>query len=97
MIPTGREVTVAAGLLQVMTPQQEELLVTVVPHTFVALKKIRKVSQVCEVTFFGAVSHICTHAFQVSPYTIAGAGFHYEANKGRAVSPEITQALTERQ
>lgn len=54
-------------------------------------------SQVCEFSFVGNASHICTRGFQVSPYTFAGAGFHYEANKGRAVSPEITQALTEQQ
>lgn len=37
MIPTGQEVTVAATLLHVFRPQQEELLVTVVPHTFIPL------------------------------------------------------------
>lgn len=58
---------------------------------------ISKVNRVCEFSLFGDVSHICRHAFQVSPYTFAGAGFHYEANKGREVSPEITQALTEQQ
>lgn len=59
--------------------------------------KIGKVSQVYEFSVFGDVSHICTHAFQVVPDTFAGAGFHYEANKGREVFPEITQALTEQQ
>lgn len=95
MIPTGREVTVAVALLHVVSPQQEELLVTVVPHSFIPLTKsenyIRSVNFTCN------VSHIWTHVFRVSPYTFAGAGFRYEANKGRAVSPEITQALTEQQ
>lgn len=95
MIPAGGEVTVAAALLHVVSPQQEKLLITVMPHTFIPLTRTRKVSCICYIC--GDVSHIHTLAFHVSPCTFSGAGFHYEANKGRAVSPEIRQALTEQQ
>lgn len=47
MIPAGGEVTVAAALLHVMSPQQEKLLVTVMPHAFIPLTRTRKVSHIC--------------------------------------------------
>lgn len=95
MIPTGRKVTVAVALLHVVIPQQEELLVTVVPHPFIPLTISEK--HVRSVNFYFFFFEDVVHVFQVSPYTVASAGFRYEANKGRVVSPEITQALTEQQ
>lgn len=53
-----------------------------------------KKCHICEFTFLWS-SLKC--AFRCSPCTFSGAGFHFEANKGREVSPEVRQALTGQQ
>lgn len=61
MIPTGRKLTVAVALLHVVSPQQEELLVTVVPHSFIPLtiseKHVRPVNFFL-FSFFEDVAHM---------------------------------------
>lgn len=42
VIPAGRRVTVAAALFHVVSPQQEELLITVVSHTLIPLTASEK-------------------------------------------------------
>lgn len=45
-------------------------------------------------TFFISL-HTFKHAFQASPCTFLGGGFHYEANKGKLVCQGVRRAPTE--
>lgn len=47
-------------------------------------------------TFFISL-HTFKHAFQASPCTFLGGGFHYEANKGKLVCQGVRRAPTEQQ
>lgn len=83
-----------------MSPHEEKLLFAVMPHTLISLRKCGTASLIFiailgKHMFVEILSHIQSHAFKNSPYTFVDGGFHFEANKGREVSPGIKQALSE--